>query len=630
MAINLDTATIDVLKTIQNVGEVSASNIVDTRNKYGPIRTWAAFKKNASRVVFDDLIELHRTGAVTSSIPIMNSNLDFTNDAAKTMALMSDQMDALATSFSRQSDEVRGSIDAHKKEVNGKLDQLRKEVDDKFEGVTNGLNDYAQSISNEVIEILDRRLAETHSGRPKSPRWTAPILKTKLELAPEGGRPSSHRFSFSEDPVEDMVDSPREFKDKVYSNTSFMRGKLEGSHYVSHDIKLAGLGRGRVPSGLKSKNVDTRSKESEVKREGGTSANMRPIANVEHPRPGSYCDRDDSSEDFSEYSADEEPDARAPQGYSMDARNIRLEYFDGKVGEWDDWFHKFKYIARACGWTRRERLFRLTTSLRFAALTAHRNLPSHVRNNFDQICKAFKKRYGKARWSTKAGLRAQLSSIQQKEGEDLEVFADRVHALVIDAHPKGTPSETTEMYSVEHFLAGCKDKRAALLTFSTHFPESLFDAVERMRLIQASSQRLGFKQELRHVTFDSLPGMESASTVRSLNTANPDACHTCGGRGHYANDCPNRRRRSPSPLNCYNCNGRGHVARECSSKRSSSQSPNRRGGGSPSPNRSDSPNWRNQSSNSPNWRSRPTAKQSAPGNAGQVMKKGTPEEKTLN
>ena len=276
-----------------------------------------------------------------------------------------------------------------------------------------------------------------------------------------------------------------------------------------------------------------------------------------------YYDLDNENDSFSDYSPDEDPDERRPQGYSMDARNIRLDPFDGKMGQWESWFHKFKFIARNCNWTNREKLFRLTTALTGRALTTHMLFPEETRNNFRALCRALKKKYGKMRKSTKASLRDKLSSVKQKDSEDLDEFSDRVYMLAVDAHPNDMPRDILETYAVEAFLNGCRDSNAAWLVKCMQAPETMFDAVEHMRLTHSTGQRMGIRLGGRQVTFDDNSTSETPSRVRRLENSSPDACHGCGGIGHYARDCPTKRNRSTSPVRCYECGGRGHISMDC-------------------------------------------------------------------
>jgi hypothetical protein len=62
--------------------------------------------------------------------------------------------------------------------------------------------------------------------------------------------------------------------------------------------------------------------------------------------------------------------ARGRSGSAQSERNslaptkVTVDNFEGKVGEWENWFHKFSFIANACGWNDQEKLFKLTAALK--------------------------------------------------------------------------------------------------------------------------------------------------------------------------------------------------------------------------------------------------------------------------
>ena len=183
-----------------------------------------------------------------------------------------------------------------------------------------------------------------------------------------------------------------------------------------------------------------------------------------------------------------------------DARFAKLlDKFHGKVGQWEDWYHKFRHTSRMCKWSDGDKLFIMTSALVGPALTAHRNLPLSVTSDYKSLVKAFKQRFGKVNTATKAALRTELACIKQREGEDLENFADRVYALTMDAHPRSTSAQQLHIYAVEAFLRGCSDRNAAWLTCNIKDPATIGEAVNQMKLAQSSSKRMGVKYVVRSV-----------------------------------------------------------------------------------------------------------------------------------
>ena len=250
-------------------------------------------------------------------------------------------------------------------------------------------------------------------------------------------------------------------------------------------------------------------------------------------------------------------DSRLP-----DTRYAKLvDKFEGKVGTWENWFHKFEITAEMCQWSDENKLFMLTNALTGSALTAHRNLPKYATSTYESAVTALTERFGKVDKATKSVLRAELACIKQTEGEALENFADRVYSLTMDAHPPNTSPEQLQIYAVESFLSGCLDKNSAWLTCNVKNPVTINEAVNQMKLAQSSSKRMGMKYAVRCIAtsdddkFDNSNRFEPE--VRRLGK-DEDKCFKCGGRWHFARECPNEQ--------CEICGGTGHKQSSCPAK----------------------------------------------------------------
>jgi len=575
--LNLDTASATELRSITGVGEKAAQEIIKFRDDGGTISTWRTFHKLAPQVTFNELASLHMTNAWKSSIKIfqLRKNIDLTNENSVSIAILHDgqlHQDEELQAISRDVRQLREDREPFRMKmteaINDTKDSIQR-VADKLDLVAKNLNDRMDKYDDALSRICDTVSATDRSNREVVCRLEAvetqlhrmqrDVFDTQFKRmqdshpfsesqgVPTDGAPKDYSFNFGEAAADDRIegypggsvykgvykrhDSKRSDYnvDEGQSHKQRSRAMDSKSHGDMKDIRLAGIGRGNAQSNPRR----SAKAAGQVKGERSDIVRRESFQAVasKHSSHSKFYEDEDSSDSFHDYSADEDEDNRQPHGYSMDARNIRMDPFEGHLGEWDDWFHKFKFIARNCQWTNREKLFRLTTALKGTALTAHRNLPIEERNNFNSLCKAMRRRYGKARRSTKASLRAQLSSITQRETEDLDCFADRVLALITDAYPKDMSKDHLDIYAVDAFIAGCKDRKAALLA-STHAPDTLFDAVEQMKLIQANGQRLGIRLDSRYVDFESPSRDVEVAKVRSLRKSDGDTCHTCGGKGH--------------------------------------------------------------------------------------------------
>ena len=114
---------------------------------------------------------------------------------------------------------------------------------------------------------------------------------------------------------------------------------------------------------------------------------------------------------------------------------MNLDKFDGKVGEWDNWYHQFEFLATHYNWDDRERLVRLVSCLKGPALTAHQSFSQRARNTYAHCSAALQERYGSRRHALIITLRAELSTVRQEEGESIDMFGDRVYALTNQAYP---------------------------------------------------------------------------------------------------------------------------------------------------------------------------------------------------
>ncbi|VDI66140.1 Hypothetical predicted protein, partial [Mytilus galloprovincialis] len=211
-------------------------------------------------------------------------------------------------------------------------------------------------------------------------------------------------------------------------------------------------------------------------------------------------------------------------------------------------------------------------------------------------------------------IRRQLQDVRQNGDEMIEEFAERIQEMATDGYID-TPEHVVETISVDAFLKGCTDKKAALLAMEKS-PTRMDQALQFVKSsIHNQRVLLGYKKsDVRRVQFekydqdDSDDDSEIAVRVenkkqnyvpwqetiekRVLKTEQ-DTTGINNNVGKIlkiletrSND--NRRPRSPSPsrspartVTCYTCNQEGNYSNQCENK-SNSASPMRRNR-SPSP-----------------------------------------------
>ena len=137
----------------------------------------------------------------------------------------------------------------------------------------------------------------------------------------------------------------------------------------------------------------------------------------------------------------------------------KLPTFTGATGTWQSFSFQFKEIASMHQWSKRTRLERLMSCLSDKAVKFVERLKKDKRREYGPLFKALSKRFGKC--DPPSTLRKQITTAVQGSDELLEEWADRIWALTLDGFPEATDT-LVEILSVEHFLKGCHDNRAAL------------------------------------------------------------------------------------------------------------------------------------------------------------------------
>ena len=266
---------------------------------------------------------------------------------------------------------------------------------------------------------------------------------------------------------------------------------------------------------------------------------------------------------------------------------------------WDSFIFQFKRTAKRYDWSSRKKADRLVDCLGGKALEYVREL--HLERDFKQMVKKLTRRFGVK--DAPGTVRRELALLKQEETETLEEFSQRVHFRVMDGFP-GAKERTIEQLAVEHFLKGCKDRKAASIAMDKN-PTKIHRAVKYTKGAINNRNviygKMPLTQSARKVTFyeeedENRFGYDESYNIRTAKTGSEDdskkkdfskmtfelqkstnqrfenleaMLKQLMARTRYCTlQSPPQSTRKPESA-CYKCKNRGHFQRDCPSNTSS-------------------------------------------------------------
>ena len=245
---------------------------------------------------------------------------------------------------------------------------------------------------------------------------------------------------------------------------------------------------------------------------------------------------------------------------------IKPATYDGK-GPWIDYKSHFDACAHINGWTDTEKGLYLAVALRGQAQVVLGNLPTDLRQNFNELVRSLEERFSPSNQTEL--YRTQLRERRQKASESLPELGQDVRRLANLAYPTA-PNDVRDTLAKEQFIDALisSDMR---LRIKQARPTNLNDAVRHAVELEAFN-----KAELKHEegrgylrttaqsenkdneTLKLLKNMQTVMSdmqqeIKTLKQnqnkgkfmfkkrtgpQNKRECFRCGKTGHFKKDCP--------------------------------------------------------------------------------------------
>ncbi|XP_071145025.1 myosin-11-like [Mytilus edulis] len=646
--VNINTASIEELMTLKDIGQKRAQLIVAERSKLGtltaetlkaiegiPSNIWDPFIF-MGKVVFEEQLDTKETEIGKS---VQQDNQQVTTENKEIVTKQQDQLQQQRDQLQQQQDQLQQQekvIEDYKTKLmiaDQDKKSMQQDVKKQLSDVKSQCTAQLTAKAEELEEVLD-------SMQKYKNKFEQELHYVKIEERQRCEELESTLESERKEFEQHLLDMQHKMKMEAVQKSqeleeSFYQLKTEREmlmNKVEEQARLIDNDREKIKSQQKELEVKDQQHATRVQKLEEdyktktfsklveTTGNLAPD-NVYKSKIIPKVDADKTAVKIAENKSSVSTVKSTPKT-TLDERPIsrhrnegpiapKLATFDGK-SEWKLYYLQFIHIANKYNWDTQQKLDKLIECLREKALKFFSTRPLSIQTDFKLLADKLNQRFGNK--DLPYTIRRQLQDVRQNGDEMIEEFAERIQEMATDGYID-TPEHVVETISVDAFLKGCTDKKAALLAMEKS-PTRMDQALQFVKSsIHNQRVLLGYKKsDVRRVQFEKydqddsdddseiavrvvnkkpnyVPWQETIEkrvikTEQDITGINNNVGKILKILETRGND--NRRPRSPSPsrspartVTCYTCNQEGHYSNQCENKNNNS-SPMRRNR-SPSP-----------------------------------------------